>query len=257
MSNFGPISLEERRNIQLSMLLELDKICRDNNIRYSLAYGTLLGAIRHKGYIPWDDDVDIMMPLEDISKLKKILPSSNMMYCDVDTIPTYETTFPRLADCNTYRMSGKKYKTYGVCIDLYPFFRLKQTTEEQLQLFLKNSEKLRYWRHKFDSLRLKIFNRIPIKSFFPLQMYVKWMRDYVFTKGGEGKYYLLHGGPFLKRNVFDCNLFEEMMECDFEGHKFMCISKVHEYLTQEYGDYMTPPPESKRIPYHGANYYRK
>ena len=64
------ITLDERKQIQLEMLIEIDKFCREHNIKYMLAYGTLIGAVRHKGYIPWDDDVDISMPLEDILRFK-------------------------------------------------------------------------------------------------------------------------------------------------------------------------------------------
>ena len=66
------ITLEERKQIQLRMLIEIDAFCRKHNIRYSLAYGTLIGAIRHKGFIPWDDDVDIMMPLPDMLRFKEL-----------------------------------------------------------------------------------------------------------------------------------------------------------------------------------------
>ena len=64
--NKKPISIEERKVVQLEMLKEINSFCKANNIRYSLAFGTLLGAVRHKGFIPWDDDVDIMMPLPDM-----------------------------------------------------------------------------------------------------------------------------------------------------------------------------------------------
>ena len=64
------ISLEEKKSIQLEMLKEIDAFCRNNNIKYSLAFGTLIGAVRHKGFIPWDDDVDIMMPLPDMLRFR-------------------------------------------------------------------------------------------------------------------------------------------------------------------------------------------
>lgn len=72
------ITLEERKQIQLRMLIEIDAFCRKHNIRYSLAYGTLIGAIRHKGFIPWDDDVDIMMPLPDMLRFKELFKSETM-----------------------------------------------------------------------------------------------------------------------------------------------------------------------------------
>ena len=114
------IALDERKKIQLEMLKEIDAFCRTNDIRYSLAFGTLLGAIRHKGFIPWDDDVDIMMPLPDMFKFKRLFYSNNLKYCDVDTENHYDFPFSRIAYKPTYRQRGLIFQSYGVCIDLYP-----------------------------------------------------------------------------------------------------------------------------------------
>lgn len=81
------INLEERRAIQLEMLSKIDAFCRKNNIRYSFAHGTLIGAIRHNGFIPWDDDVGIIMPIDDCVRFKDMFESETINYCDVETEP--------------------------------------------------------------------------------------------------------------------------------------------------------------------------
>ena len=97
------ITFEERKTIQLEMLKEIDAFCKENKIRYSLAFGTLLGAVRHKGFIPWDDDVDIIMPLPDMLKLKETFRSESIEYCDGETSKYYSYAFSRLVNKKTYR----------------------------------------------------------------------------------------------------------------------------------------------------------
>ena len=102
------ITFEERKKVHLEMLIEIEKFCRANNIRYTLAYGTLIGAIRHKGFIPWDDDVDIMMPLPDMLRFKEIFKSKTMCYCDVDTSDKYPYAFFFIADTRTHSKESMK-----------------------------------------------------------------------------------------------------------------------------------------------------
>ena len=124
-----PITLEDRRQIQLEMLDEIDEFCRVHNLRYSLAFGTLLGAIRHKGYIPWDDDVDIIMPLHDMLQFKKEFKSKKLKYCDIDTEPDYEYSFSRICYLPTYSKKGLIVESYGISIDLYPVVGLPKTVD--------------------------------------------------------------------------------------------------------------------------------
>ena len=136
MMDKKPITLEERKKIQLGMLDEIDSFCREHDIRYSLAFGTLIGAIRHKGYIPWDDDVDLIMPLPDMLRFKKEFKSDKLAYVDLDTVPHYEYHFSRICYLPTYSKTGVLEKSYGVNIDLYPVVGMPDT-EDEIQRFLK------------------------------------------------------------------------------------------------------------------------
>ena len=157
------ITFEERKKVQLEMLIEIDKFCRANNIRYTLAYGTLIGAIRHKGFIPWDDDVDIMMPLPDMLRFKEIFKSKTMCYCDVDTSDKYPYAFSRIADTRTYSKDGMKSTGYGICIDLYPVLGLPKSIDG-INNFFNEAGKLLSSRLKVIGLRRKVLQFLPLSN---------------------------------------------------------------------------------------------
>lgn len=254
------ITLEERKKIQLEMLIEIDAFCRAHNIKYMLAFGTLLGAIRHKGYIPWDDDVDISMPLEDMIRFKREFKSDKLKYCDVDTEKYYAYDFSRISYMPTYAKCGLIGKEYGVCIDLYPTVEVsssKKDIDRIHNIILPIHKK----RLQMITLRRRIMKVIPIKSIVGFTSLMRKYRDISlgsFPKKGGGKYHCI-AGPMtaFDAHTFDFNPFDEMIEVDFEGYKFMAPARYHEYLTRRYGDYMQLPPEDKRHPYHGGKYYWK
>lgn len=254
------ITLEERKKIQLEMLIEIDSFCRTHNIRYILAFGTLLGAIRHKGYIPWDDDVDISMPLEDMIRFKNEFKSDKLKYIDIETDDTYDHIFPRIYHVGTYQRIGHLLRGYGVNIDVYPMFEVcdeRDDRSNQIQslstLFNKFREASKYKR------RLNKF--IPLKSFWGFKSILTKYRDsYIKTfYNKNGKTYHCLAGPLDKfeLHTFDFNPFEEVFDTEFEGCKFIVPIKYHKYLTKRYGDYMQLPPEDQRHPYHGGKYYWK
>lgn len=249
------IALEEKRKVQLEMLKEVDAFCRKSNIRYSLAFGTLLGAVRHKGFIPWDDDMDIMMPLPDMLRFKKEFKSDNVKYCDIDTQRYYGFPFSRIVDTNTYTQNGLIVKGHGVDIDLYPILGLPQTKDE-IDVFFEEGRKIMNKRLRLMHWRGKIISRFPIRT---IPFYTKYQRvyhDFLFQYPyGVSKYYFCYGGGLHWRNVYDFDIFESVIDLPFEEETFMAISCYDKFLTHFYGDYMTPPPENQRCPYHGGQFY--
>lgn len=246
------ITLEERRKIQLSMLKEVDTFCRANNLRYSLSYGTLLGAVRHKGFIPWDDDMDIMMPLPDMLRLKNEFKSDLVSYGDVDNQRYYEFAHSKLIHNHTYHQSGLIVKTYGINIDLYPVLGLPGSKDE-VERFFDEGRRISKTRLFLMKWRRRIVKRVPIMTIPFYHHYQVKYRDYLFQYPyDKSDYHICFGGELAWRDVFDFDLFESIVDMPFENEKFMVTSRYDSFLTQFYGDYMTPPPLDQRHPYHGG-----
>ena len=239
------------------MLIEIDTFCRKHSIRYSLAYGTLIGAIRHKGFIPWDDDVDIMMPLPDMLRFKELFKSETMCYCDVDTDTRYQYAFSRIANTQTFNKDGLVSTTYGICIDLYPVLGLPHMLDS-IEQFFKDAELELKRRLHIIRLRSILLRYLPVKSMPGFNNAMKRYRNFLFQYPYEKtKYYFINGGELEMRNVHEFDLFEKMVEVTFEGHKFLSIARYDEYLRRFYGNYMQLPPVEQRVPYHGGRYYWK
>lgn len=257
------LSLEERKKIQLEMLIEIDNFCRSNNIKYALTCGTLIGAIRHKGFIPWDDDVDITMPYEDMCRFKKLFKSETIRYCDVDTEPGYGYHFSRLVHNGTYSKVGIATKEYGLCIDLYPVIKCSND-KGLLELQLKDAENLLKTRLRMKKYRLIILKLLPLPC-TNLPLYtssVKRYRNYYthnMRVDGQNVGYHQLAGPvnIFYSHYWQFDQFETLIDVEFEGHYFWAPQRYDEVLRNKYGDYMKLPPLEDRIPYHGRKIYWK
>lgn len=255
------ISFEERKSLQLEMLKEIDAFCRKNSIRYALSCGTLIGAVRHNGYIPWDDDVDITMMYTDMQKFRQCFESENLKYCDIDTEPNYEFHFSRIVSKKTYSKLGFK-KRYGVCIDIYPIIECTDNLKTINKLVAKGSKflkkRLTYIKWYYRILKFTPFSTLPgFKE--SIRNYYDFMINEVQLIGG-GNYYQM-GGPLegtdnnFYHNMWNFNPLEEVVNHIFENETFWIPAKYDKFLTTRYGDYMKLPPEDERIAYHGGHYY--
>lgn len=260
-SGINEIAVEERRPIQLKMLAEFDRICREYNLRYSLGYGTLLGAVRHKGFIPWDDDVDLIMPLPDLLKLKEVLQSDKLELHDVDTDMNYEFSFPRISNPDSFQRIGMVANGYGINIDLYVMIGISPE-KTQREIYFKNANKLQKKRIYARRIHTYALYLLPLKTMPLFNRVIRRFRNYMYFSPitvpyDEASCYFCASGYRDERAVYDFDIFENLVYAPFENLSLRITDKYDRYLKKEYGDYMQLPPENERHPYHGGHYFWK
>ena len=142
MKNIKEINLEKIKKSEIDILKYIEKICKENNIKYSLMDGSLLGAVRHNGFIPWDDDIDIMLLREDYDKLKRVIlndsNNSRYLYMSNDLYDDYLYPYAKLIDTETSaKETGiKAPKNYGIFVDIFPIDKIPIDSREKNR-FLK------------------------------------------------------------------------------------------------------------------------
>lgn len=252
------ISFEEAKQLQLEILNEVDDICREHSIRYSLAFGTLLGAIRHKGYIPWDDDLDIMMPYDEMCKLKAVLHSSDITFYDIDSDKSYGNPFGNICSNRTFRKIGNKIER-GLGIDVYPIVKIPSDLQTQLTFF-NRAAVLQSKRKRAIAARMFLLKRCSFSPNIGYYRTIKNYRDFLVSHNSSSSniYYILAGPLELREKmIYDRNLFDELTVAEFEGKSYPIVKEYDYFLKLRYGDYMQLPPEDQRHPYHGQHYFWK
>ena len=247
------LTLEECKQISLDILIDVAKFCDENNLTYYLSVGTLLGAIRHKGYIPWDDDIDIMMPRLDYNKFINTYKHEKYKVCKPSTGMFY---YAKVYDDTTVKyepgIDYKKFKPIGVDIDIFPLDGIVNDEKIINKLYKKECFLEMLWRLSIQPIfyrknPLKAINRI-IPRIIGSKNLVKMIEKNAQTYDYDNSDYVVR----MRRspNGFTGALAKEVYEkdyVDFEGHRF-CIPKGYdEWLTRFFGDYMKLPPEEDRV----------
>ena len=253
-------SLRSLQLVELDILDEFVRICDKYNLTYYLNYGTLLGAVRHKGFIPWDDDLDVVMPRKDFVEFCKVvadeLDSSKYFFHDTKD-PQYYDTVVRIRRNNTIFTDKKalrlKMKHYGIWLDI---FRLDNVENPHSFTFLYQKTFKEIVGHVCFHRAMKDLNDLSLKRkivhyvscVLPLKTWIK-LRDWTFglCKNDESKYVINFGSRYkADKELLERKNFGTPVKVEFEGKMYSAPNDYEFILKHVYGDYMKLPPVEKR-----------
>ena len=246
------VGIKELQRAELDILKEIIVICERHNLTWFAIGGTLLGAVRHKGFIPWDDDIDIGLPRKDYEKLlqyaQEELPEP---YQVLRGAGKYEFLFAKIHNKNTTFIEqvckGKTQWYKGVFVDIMPFDGIPNSTGLQnvyypivrgLSILYNNR---RFGKSKGKSMGTKITNLLPSSAIYKL-----WDTVIRSVKFEKSKKTCFTWSARNKSLTFETALFSDLVWHDFEDIQIKIPRDYHSYLTTHYGDYMQIPPASQQ-----------
>lgn len=267
--------MKEVQSASLQVLKKVTKICEENKIRYCLTYGTLIGAIRHNGFIPWDDDIDIMMPRPDYEKLLNYFKDNEqdlypLKLFNMETCKDYPYMISRISD-DRYVLKVQNEKDYGigVFIDIYPIDGVGNSLEEGQELLKKTckyasliflSTRKYYHVGTTKGLMRKIikfpsfyFAKLLGKDFFVKRL-VHLVDTHIYDTSNYVACPIWDNRPYW---VFKKDILENLKKHTFEDLEFYIPDDYDSFLRMIYGDYMKLPPERDRIYHHLYTAYKK
>lgn len=241
------LSLREKQMLILEIMKDIDRFCRDNDIPYTLSSGTLLGAVRHGGFIPWDDDADMFMLRKDFDRFVNSYKSDRykLVYNFDNEDKLCPSGIAKVADVTTWQEDSTGVLDFGVWVDVFP-----------LEAVPEDPKECRKFMHKIMSVNNRIYHRRRHDLISILKSYHHsfswWMRKLnriVHNNPYEDSPLVAHAvGSNNYRTVIPRKWFDDLGEIKFEGYDFKSFSDTDSYLKVVYGpDYMTPRKWSHEV----------
>ncbi|MCL2048563.1 MAG: LicD family protein [Defluviitaleaceae bacterium] len=281
--------MNDLQRVQLGILNEFDRLCRLFNIPYSLAAGTALGAVRHKGFIPWDDDIDVYIMRNDFKRLKKAWEQEappHLFLQTYETDPEHHMFCHKIRDCRTTQIeedaSHIKNMNHGIYIDVFLLdytpasLWLRQIQKFLFALFIISTRSRALAKNKVGKTCRFIFRLLPVKLRILYQKALEGLIMLIGTINTRGvtKFWIVKKGFFRKpprtasegnfSQIYDtsppdteawlsqADLLADLVDVPFENESVRLMRDWDTYLSYRFGDYMTPPPPELRVPPHTA-----
>lgn len=245
---YKPLADKEVKESQLNILRCVKRICENNGLHYYLAYGTLLGAVRHQGFIPWDDDIDVYIPIADLKPFVELVKQEEDFHIVSTAVgDDYYDMISKMYDCNNICDSNQfpMQTSAGVSIDVFPLFGLPDTEDKIADYYqeLRDAE---------ANVNNNIYDqeacRVAAGNFFEL------MAKYDIA---SAKYVGNLLSPYPMKEICPADWFQESQELKFETETFSVPVGYDGYLHKVYGDYMQLPPEDQRREHHFYHVYHQ
>ena len=269
------LTLTEIQAREYELLKQFDAYCKRHGLTYCLCGGTLLGAVRHKGFIPWDDDIDLMMPREDYERLRDLSRGETVSDCLRVRYPGdagYPYGFMKAVDTRTVvyeRNITRDEQRTGLALDIFPLDRMYVSPWKNRLLLTR----VKFWiqvgkvgagmvRAEKDSLKKRLRNLVMLllKPIAACVSYEKAMARVDRIASGRRTLapYILGnlGWPNQWKDMFPKEVFDSYVDLDFGADKFPCPAGYDAYLTQLYGNYMRIPKEGERAAHSFRAYWR-
>ncbi len=262
------LGMDELKEIEKAMLVRLDDICREHGLRYSIAYGTLLGAMRHGGFIPWDDDVDIVMPRPDYEKLLALrFSDGKYRILDYRNERHYYYPYAKMIDTRTTLIEHYRVdRPMGVFIDIFPMdlFRNEKEYADSYDERMKDRNALfrngfKISRQTTPGLGLRFARRTRRILIAPFRKGIlRRTEEKYIADPARAAEYRTCGFAFSmwKRDVYPKTLWDSLTRIPFEDITVSAFADTEAYLTRAFRDWRAFPPEEERVPDHDFEAYR-
>lgn len=263
------LSLQEMKTIELGLLKEFHSFCVKNNIRYFISHGTLLGAIRYKGFIPWDDDIDLLVPREDYDRLLSVYQDTEQCrLISYERNKDYFFPFAKFCDTSTLKVETNLNNgiEHGLAIDIFPLDHWDDDLEkarQEVKHLRRNRACLNLSKYEKSTSRHPV-KRVALGVLMALckirgsAYYVERIMREANKPEHKGSRYM--GGKawnvYGERDILPAEVFAEAIEVEFEGERFLAPVGYDTFLTSLYGDYMPEPPVEKRKTHHSFKAYK-
>lgn len=260
------IDLKEIHSIELDIIKDIDRVCRSNNIKYTIIGGTLIGAIRHKGFIPWDDDIDIAIPREDYKKFIDIYSKQKDAQFSIfeNCInEDYYYPFIKISDNRTTLKENnyKEIKGLGVNLDVFPIDRVNsKDIQKKLKKISFNHKGLsRCFVNQKESTKNILKRLLKQIIFFKDYNYYLKNIERLSQIDNDDKTCDLAGvlvNGTGEKDLFPIEIFDNYIDLKFENLELMAVKDYEVFLRHRFGDYMKLPPKEQQVAHLNESYWK-